>query len=101
MYMRWCGTASGNGPLREWYNRQKKKCALQDESLLGATAARPGAALREIAGMKKMKPITRKRLFIEELERPAAAVAGMTTLAIGEETSHGKLTTLAIGEEAK
>ncbi len=51
--------------------------------------------------MKKTTPITRKRLFIEELERPATATSGATTLAIGEESAYGKITTLAIGEEAK
>ena len=50
--------------------------------------------------MKRAKNIT-KRLFIEELERPAAAALEKgplaTTLAIGEEAD---VTTLAIGEEA-
>lgn len=51
--------------------------------------------------MKRTKEVT-KKLFIEELERPAYGITA-TTLAIGEESSwgDGKLTTLAIGEEAK
>ena len=37
--------------------------------------------------MKRAKEISRKRLFIKELERPAPAAIGnkVTTLAIGEE----------------
>ena len=51
--------------------------------------------------MKRITKIT-KKLFIEELERPAYANI-ITTLAIGEEAGWGggKVTTLAIGEEAK
>lgn len=44
--------------------------------------------------MKKNKEITKKRLFIEELERPQLASADpkgiATTLAIGEECCKGK-----------
>lgn len=50
--------------------------------------------------MKRNKEITKKRLFISELERPAPA-ATATTQAVGEES--GKwfcVTTLALGEEA-
>ena len=52
--------------------------------------------------MKRTKELTKKKLFIEELERPVYA-AGATTLAIGEESFNGdgKITTLAVGEEAK
>jgi hypothetical protein len=50
--------------------------------------------------MKRTREIS-KKLFIQELERPAAAEcakgAEATTLAIGEEAC---ITTLAIGEEA-
>jgi hypothetical protein len=49
--------------------------------------------------MKRTNAITRK-LYIEELERPAAALEKnppATTLAIGEEAG---VTTLALGEEA-
>ena len=57
--------------------------------------------------MPRTKTISRK-LFIEELERPAQADAEMTTLAVGEESMKGggckKLppgtaTTMAVGEE--
>jgi hypothetical protein len=50
--------------------------------------------------MKRMHPLT-KRLYIEELERPALAdTGGVTTLAIGEECDKGdKVTTQATGEE--
>ncbi len=54
--------------------------------------------------MKRTKDVTKKRLFITELERPAFAAVndGVTTLAIGEEChwGKGKLTTMAFGEEA-
>lgn len=50
--------------------------------------------------MKRTDPISKPKLFIEELEMPAPAEAGeVTTLAIGEE-SGGKVTSLSIGEEA-
>ncbi|GMU93606.1 MAG: hypothetical protein AMXMBFR4_26640 [Candidatus Hydrogenedentota bacterium] len=50
--------------------------------------------------MKKTREVTRKRLYIDELERPALAGTA-TTLAVGEEC--GKwlwVTTLALGEES-
>ena len=51
--------------------------------------------------MKRTDPISKPKLFIEELERPATAHAGQaTTLAIGEESGGGKVTSLSIGEEA-
>jgi len=54
--------------------------------------------------MKRTKPVSKARLFIEELERPAPAATngGVTTLAFGEESMMGgkKVTTLALGEEA-
>lgn len=53
--------------------------------------------------MKRTKEVTKKRLYIEELERPATAWGTITTLVIGEEGNgggDGKVTTLAIGEEA-
>ncbi len=50
--------------------------------------------------MKRIRKIS-KSLFIEELEQPVPA-SGVTTLAMGEETScGGGITTLALGEEAK
>jgi len=52
--------------------------------------------------MSRTKPIT-KKLFIEELERPAYAWGQATTLAVGEEGCKGGkfgVTTLAVGEEA-
>ncbi|MBX7257510.1 MAG: hypothetical protein K1Y02_14200 [Candidatus Hydrogenedentes bacterium] len=50
--------------------------------------------------MKKTKEISKPRLYIEELERPALAGTA-TTLSIGEEGGKfGWATTLAIGEEA-
>jgi hypothetical protein len=52
--------------------------------------------------MKRTKEIS-KKLFIEELERPAMAAtdkkATATTLAIGEEACGGTVTTMAVGEE--
>ncbi|MBI5095141.1 MAG: hypothetical protein HZB26_22235 [Candidatus Hydrogenedentes bacterium] len=55
--------------------------------------------------MKRTKAVTKTKLFIEELERPASAASNgnVTTLAIGEESLFGgkkMVTTLAIGEEA-
>lgn len=52
--------------------------------------------------MKRTDPISKPKLFIEELERPATAYAGQpTTLAAGEESGGGgKVTSLSIGEEA-
>ena len=51
--------------------------------------------------MKRTKEIS-KKLFIEELERPAPAAKQnvATTLAIGEEAGDGWVTTMAKGEEA-
>lgn len=57
----------------------------------------------EAGSMKRTTPLTRK-LYIEELEKPAMAKigGGVTTLAIGEEIGGGFpwFTTLVIGEEA-
>ncbi|MCC6486402.1 MAG: hypothetical protein IT365_27600 [Candidatus Hydrogenedentes bacterium] len=54
--------------------------------------------------MKRLTNLTKKpKLFISELERPAAAAKGgkVTTLAVGEETWwKGDVTTMAVGEEA-
>ncbi len=52
--------------------------------------------------MKRTEPISKPKLFIEELEGPAPAYTGeATTLAIGEESGGGgKVTSLSIGEEA-
>ena len=53
--------------------------------------------------MKRTKNLTKPRLFIRELERPAPAAKGKaTTLAVGEEAwwKGGDVTTLALGEEA-
>jgi len=53
--------------------------------------------------MKRTKEVTKKRLFIEELERPALACGQVTTLALGEESlggGDGKVTTMMVGEEA-
>ncbi|MFA6240492.1 MAG: hypothetical protein WC655_06165 [Candidatus Hydrogenedentales bacterium] len=50
--------------------------------------------------MKKTKEVSKPRLYIEELERPAVALTA-TTYAVGEEGGKfGWVTTLAIGEEA-
>ena len=49
--------------------------------------------------MKRTKEVTKPKLFIEELERPAIAGTA-TTLVIGEEGGKwGHITTLALGEE--
>jgi len=48
----------------------------------------------------KRAKLVSKKLFIEELERPAPGKDVATTLAIGEEAWGGWFTTLAIGEEA-
>ena len=49
--------------------------------------------------MKRTKDISKSKLFIEELERPAMAGV-LTTLVVGEEGGKwGPITTLAIGEE--
>ena len=57
----------------------------------------------EIA-VKRLTNVTKKpKLFVSELERPAAAAKGgkVTTLAVGEETWwKGDVTTMAYGEEA-
>ena len=53
--------------------------------------------------LKRNNEVTRKRLFIEELERPIPAAGAITTLAVGEESIGGgddKLTTMMVGEEA-
>ena len=55
--------------------------------------------------MKRTKAVTKKKLYISELERPAcAAMNDVTTLAIGEECGCGdkkdNMTTLALGEES-
>ena len=51
--------------------------------------------------MKRTEPISKPKLFIEELEGPAPANIGeATTLAVGEEAGGGKVTSLSIGEEA-
>ena len=53
----------------------------------------------------RIRALGKSTLFIEELERPAVAQDGATTLAIGEECSSGDcdkkmpITTLAVGEE--
>ncbi len=51
--------------------------------------------------MKRTKEVSKPKLFIVELERPA--VAGIaTTLIVGEESGKcNTITTLAIGEEGK
>ncbi len=56
---------------------------------------------------KRIRPIGKAKLFIEELERPALAQWQATTLAVGEECGSGGaedkkecITTLAVGEEA-
>jgi hypothetical protein len=52
--------------------------------------------------MKRTKTVTKTKLFIEELERPAEAGGTVTTMVVGEESLFGgkKVTTLAVGEEA-
>lgn len=51
--------------------------------------------------MKRTDPISKPKLFIEELEGPAMAYGQATTLAVGEESGGGgKVTSLSIGEEA-
>lgn len=53
--------------------------------------------------MKRTKNLTKPKLFIHELERPAPAAKGKaTTLAVSEEAwwKGGGVTTLAFGEEA-
>ena len=57
--------------------------------------------------MKRTKAISKKKLYISELERPACAAANdpntVTTLAIGEESSDWfkkDLTTMMLGEES-
>jgi hypothetical protein len=55
-----------------------------------------------VTTVKRTKNLTKPKLFIRELERPATAEKGkVTTLAIGEETWwKGEVTTMAFGEEA-
>lgn len=50
---------------------------------------------------EKTRPISEKKLFIEELEKLPAMAWGATTLAIGEESSKGDggVTTMMLGEE--
>lgn len=53
--------------------------------------------------MKRTKNLSRAKLFIRDLERPAPAIKGKaTTLAIGEEAlwKGDSVTTLALNEEA-
>ncbi|NIA15044.1 MAG: hypothetical protein GWP08_13305 [Nitrospiraceae bacterium] len=55
--------------------------------------------------MKRTKAISRKKLYISELERPACAdINNATTLAIGEESCDGdkkeNITTLMLSEES-
>jgi len=51
--------------------------------------------------MKRTDPISKPKLFIEELETPALAYGGQpTTLAVGEESGGGKVTSFSLGEEA-
>jgi len=53
--------------------------------------------------VKRTKNLTKSKLFIRDLERPApAAKEKATTLAVGEEAwwKGGGVTTLALGEEA-
>lgn len=53
--------------------------------------------------MKRTKNLTKPKLFIRDIERPASAAKGKaTTLAVGEEAwwKGGEVTTMAFGEEA-
>lgn len=52
--------------------------------------------------MKQTNEVSKKRLFISELERPLPATAAeFTTMMVGEESLKGgdPITTLALGEE--
>ncbi len=54
-----------------------------------------------VSVVKRTKNLTKPKLFIRDLERPAPAKGKATTLAVGEEAWwKGGVTTLALGEEA-